>query len=120
MYEGILYPSSEHAYQAAKTTDHEIRKQCLNMTCGQAKRWGRTIPLREDWEDIKLQVMYDICKIKFNSYPNLRKMLIETASHELIEGNTWGDRYWGQVNHVGENHLGKILMALRIEYMLDE
>ena len=45
----------------------------------------------------------------------LKTNLLKTGDAMLIEGNTWGDRIWGQVNGVGENNLGKILMRIREE-----
>ena len=113
-YEGIVYPSSEHAYQAAKSLDKDVRLSFLNLTCGQAKRLGGKIELRTDWEDIKYQVMLDILRIKFSN-PFLVVQLLDTGDAELIEGNTWGDVYWGVCKGVGQNNLGKILMIIREE-----
>jgi ribA/ribD-fused uncharacterized protein len=114
-YEGITYASTEHAYQAAKTLDVEKRKEVLRLTCAEAKRWGRQVLLRSDWEDIKLQVMMDVCWYKFTVHGDLMKLLLETGDAELVEGNTWGDTYYGVCNGVGENNLGKILMQIRDE-----
>ena len=115
VYEGITYPTSEHAFVAAKTTDRNIKLQVANIAKpGQAKRFGKTIELRHDWDTYRLQAMYDILLIKFAN-PRLRQMLLNTGSEELVEVNTWGDKYWGVYNGDGHNHLGKILMKIRQE-----
>jgi ribA/ribD-fused uncharacterized protein len=114
-YEGITYPSTEHAYQAQKTLDPETRiKIAQAKTEAQAKRMGKTIKVREDWNDIKLKVMEDLLRIKFK-IPELRQLLIDTGTQELVEGNWWKDYYWGVCNGKGKNYLGKLLMKLRKE-----
>lgn len=115
-WDGIKYPSVENAYQAAKTMDSDIRKAFVTITAGQAKRKGRTITLREDWELVKETVMHILLTKKFSD-PHLKQRLIETGDRELIEGNNWGDKIWGCVwsdgKWVGENKLGKLLMEVR-------
>ncbi|GAA6490738.1 hypothetical protein K280104A7_03020 [Candidatus Bariatricus faecipullorum] len=68
---------------------------------------------KNNWEEIKLEQMYNICMAKFFQHPDLREKLLQTCCCPLFEGNTWGDRYWGTVNGYGENHLGIILMDIR-------
>lgn len=120
LYEGISYPTSEHAYQAAKTLDNSERENISNLASpGDAKRAGKSVTLRPDWEEVKESVMYDILVIKFKN-PILRVKLIETEDHELIESNTWHDCVWGictcrECNNVGQNLLGKLLMKIRRE-----
>ena len=111
-YEGIVYPSTEHAYQAAKTLKPEKRLEFLKLTCGGAKRRGGKLKLRPDWESIKVKVMYDVLVSKFED-PYLAKLLMETYPKELVEGNTWGDRFWGVCEGEGLNTLGKLLMQIR-------
>jgi ribA/ribD-fused uncharacterized protein len=118
-YEGITYPSSEHAYQAAKTTNVDVRRTIAGLaTAGMAKKHGRKVNLRPDWDSVKDGVMEDILKIKFSN-PILRQKLLDTGDEELIEGNWWGDRYWGMVKPTpqsqweGKNMLGKTLMKIR-------
>jgi len=114
---GIRYPSAEHAYQAAKTTKFEERRAIASLPKpAQAKRMGRKVTLRPDWDSVKLAVMKRIVARKF-SIPSLAKRLVATFPAELWEGNGWGDRYWGVCNGVGANHLGKILMEVRRELM---
>lgn len=116
-FEGDAYPSVEHAYVASKTANRELRKKLLDplVTSGKAKRIGKTFKLRSDWEKIKLIVMENFLRQKFSD-PGLEKALMDTAPHELIEGNTWGDVFWGQCPiGIGENHLGRLLMEIRSE-----
>lgn len=114
-YDGEVYATVEHAYQAAKTLNPDERKKVRDCrTPGQAKRMGRKVTLRQDWETIKIDVMGWLVREKFRD-PELIKELLETGDHELIEGNTWGDKTWGQVDGVGHNYLGRILMAIRTD-----
>lgn len=117
VYEGMEYPTSEHAFQAAKSPVTGVRMIIARASSpGDAKQLGRKIALRSDWENIKLQVMEDIVRAKFSQNADLRIMLVQgTGDAELIEGNTWGDEFWGVCNGEGENHLGKILMEVRKE-----
>ena len=112
--EGITYPSVENAYQAAKTLNVAERKEIALLRAGQAKRRGCTVLLRDDWESIKLGIMEDLIRQKFN-IQELREQLLATSDAELIEGNDWGDRYWGMCDGEGQNMLGKILMKIRSE-----
>jgi ribA/ribD-fused uncharacterized protein len=116
VYEGILYPSIENAFQAAKTLSVEERRQFVSRLPGQAKRLGRKIKLRPDWEEIKIQVMTDLVRYKFNVHADLKQKLLATGDAELVEGNTWHDTFWGVCDGVGRNELGKILMQARAEF----
>ena len=80
-----------------------------------AKRKGRRIRLRSDWEKIKYIKMYSVCYAKFTQNPDLKEKLLQTGNEILEEGNDWGDKIWGTVNGEGENNLGKILMEIRKE-----
>lgn len=114
-YKGVIYKTVEHAYQAAKTLDKK-RKQLISEapTPGAAKRWGRNVEIREDWEEIKLDIMLALVRQKF-TIPELKKKLLATGKEKLIEGNWWGDTFWGVCKDEGENHLGRILMRVREE-----
>lgn len=114
-YGGITYRNNEAAFQAQKTTNKFIRMKFHQLNPSDAKKLGRQVQLREDWEQIKDQVMYEICKAKFEQNPDLRAKLLATGDEILVEGNTWGDRIWGAVYGVGENRLGRILMRVRSE-----
>lgn len=129
-YEGIMYLNNEAAFQAAKIKDLKEREnfQALcdgkmlpfsKMNPSDAKRNGRRVNLRPDWESVKTDVMRDIVYDKFKRNPELRKMLLDTGNEPLEEGNTWGDRVWGTVNGSGENRLGKILMNVRTQLRLE-
>ena len=108
-----VFKSNEHWYQMQKTHDQEWRKKIrYSDTPGQAKRLGREAPIRQDWDQVKLGIMYEGLRSKF-ALPDLRAKLLETFPFELVEGNTWGDTYWGVCNGKGENALGKLLMELR-------
>lgn len=114
-YEGIVYPTTEHAFQAAKSLDDtERRKVAAAKTPGTAKRMGKMVQLRPHWDIIKTKVMEDILRIKF-AKPHLRELLKATGDAQLIEGNTWNDRFWGVYRGQGQNWLGKILMKIRGE-----
>lgn len=111
---GWVWRTSEHAYQAAKSLDPQDWKdiqECVSP--GAAKRMGRVITIRPDWEEIKLSIMEEIVTEKFHQNPDLLKKLLDTGNAELIENNHWGDTFWGVCRGVGENHLGKILMRIR-------
>lgn len=115
-YEGLIFPSSEHAFVAAKTVDPETRLRIVVCPSpGEVKKLGLAIPLRPDWEQIKLQEMEKIVRIKFTHNRILGIQLRLTGDAELVEGNWWGDKFWGVYEGVGENHLGKILMKIRSE-----
>lgn len=113
-HQGLVYPSVEHFYQAQKTTDFEKRKLFLQIPKpGLAKAEGRKLELRPDWEQVKLKVMEYGLKQKFNN-PDLRNKLIALKEYTLVEGNNWGDIFWGfDVSKGGENHLGQLLMGVR-------
>lgn len=114
-YEGEEYPTTEHAYQAAKTLDVRERQQIQETSDpGRTKKLGRRVTLRPDWEDIKLDIMLDLVRQKFRD-PTLRRALLDTGTQELVEGNWWGDTFWGVCKGKGSNHLGKILMRVRNE-----
>jgi ribA/ribD-fused uncharacterized protein len=108
------FPTNEHAFQWAKTdVPHEKMLVMLATTPGGAKREGRRVTIRADWNDVRRSVMHDINLAKYTQHPNLAAKLLATHDAELVEGNHWGDTYWGVCQGVGENHLGHILMAIR-------
>lgn len=115
-YDDVEYSTVEAAYQAAKTLNLSMRKKIrLADTPKKAKDLGRKVELRADWENIKLQVMETLLRQKF-SQPDFKRALLNTKTSELIEGNWWGDVWWGVCNGRGENHLGKLLMKIRKEF----
>lgn len=112
-YLGYTFKNNEAAFQGAKNLDD--MPNFVDLDPSTAKKRGRHVKLRKDWEDVKTDIMYEICKAKFTQNYILGKKLVETGNSELIEGNTWGDRVWGVCDGRGENRLGKILMKIREE-----
>ncbi|MEK5501600.1 NADAR family protein [Bacillus sp. FSL M8-0168] len=115
MYQGITYQNNEAAFQAMKITDKSIHLEFSELPPNLAKRKGRRVKLRPEWEEVKETFMYEIVKAKFEQNDHLKNKLLQTGESILIEGNTWGDKIWGVCNGVGENKLGKILMKVRNE-----
>ena len=113
-YNGLLYASTEAAYQAQKTLDEGERKRFTGLNAKDSKRMGKKVKLRNDWESVKVQVMEDVLREKFK-IGHLKEKLLATGTEELVEGNTWGDKYWGVCGGVGKNMLGKLLMKIRAE-----
>lgn len=111
--DGVQYISVEHAYQAAKSFDAHYRMSIARCpTPTDARRLGRTVPLRSDWSDVKLAVMEHLLRQKF-AQPFFHSKLMATGTAKLIEGNYWHDTFWGVCNGVGTNHLGRLLMLIR-------
>lgn len=119
-YQGVHYLNNEAAFQAQKSIDLNFCYDFSFMNPSEAKKLGRKVPLRPDWERIKESVMYNICKAKFTQNKDLKQKLLDTGNEELIEENDWGDKIWGQVNGEGKNLLGKILMRVREELRNNE
>ena len=116
----------EHAYQAHKAQlPAEASWVMAAPTPTEAKKRGRKVTLRKDWEAIKNKVMLALLRDKFAAEP-LRSMLLATGSACLEEGNTWHDDYWGNCTcpmHArtsGANWLGKLLMQVREELRKDD
>ncbi|MBK1669081.1 hypothetical protein CKO28_13665 [Rhodovibrio sodomensis] len=112
--DGVSYPSVEHAYQAAKTLDPDERARVRALERpGQAKRAGRTLTIRADWDTVKVQVMRDLQQQKYAQEP-YRANLLATGEREIYEQNTWGDRFWGvDPQGRGENRMGQLVMETR-------
>ena len=113
-YEGLTYPSSEHAFQAAKSTNKVYRREmqgCLDGATAKAK--GRSVAMRPGWSQMRVGVMFEIVWNKFHSNLTLRSDLIRTGNMTLIEGNDWNDQFWGVSRNIGQNWLGNILMNVR-------
>lgn len=115
-FQGMNFSNSEAAFQSQKSTDPNVQKMFCSLDASQAKRLGRRVILRDGWDNMRLDVMYDVCLAKFSQHPNLKQMLLDTGDAYLEEGNTWNDKFWGTCNGVGENNLGKTLMRIREEF----
>lgn len=111
------YLTVENAYQAHKTVDRRDRLRLRHLPPSKAKIEGRNLSIRSDWRHIKIPVMLNFVTQKFLYNVDLQRRLLGTVGHELIEGNHHGDMLWGTVNGVGENYLGKILMAVRKSFV---
>lgn len=115
-HDGIRYASVEHGFAASKTLDFAKRWEISQVDSpGQAKRMGRLLVLRPDWDTAKFLIMRELLVQKFVRYPDLRKKLLATNPMQLIEGNSWNDTCWGVCKGKGDNNLGKLLMAIRKE-----
>lgn len=117
-YKGILYKSTEAAYQAQKTLNIKARYIFSKLDARESKTLGKVINIREDWDSVKLTIMEDVCRIKFN-LPEFKFKLVDTGEMEIVESNHWKDIFWGVCDGIGENNLGKILMKLRDEIKND-
>ena len=117
-YEGLVYGNAEAAFHAQK--DLSRAKQFTGLNPSEAKKLGRKVKLREDWEEVKDRIMYEIVKSKFELNSIMKEKLLGTKDNYLTEGNTWHDNYWGscncpKCNGKGDNKLGLILMRVRKE-----
>lgn len=119
--EGVVYPTIEHYFQAMKTLDSSERFNiAIQPTPGKAKRCGRKVSLRPDWEEVKEEIMFIALRKKFSN-PILKAKLLATGNEYLEEGTTWHDNEWGVCrcekcqDILGKNKLGKLLMKLREE-----
>lgn len=117
LWNGLSFQSAEAAFQSAKCLAQEERKAFCYLSPAEAKRKGRSIPLKLDWEQAKDGIMYEIVRTKFIQDQNLAGQLLATGDNELVEGNTWGDQYWGVdlCTMQGKNKLGQMLMKVRDE-----
>ena len=112
-YQGIRYPSTEHAYQASKVLNEKTKRTIAKLhTASMAKKYGAKVKLRKNWENIKDEIMFEILQIKFQK-ACLKRKLAATKNANLTEGNWWGDTYWGVCHGKGQNKLGKMLMKIR-------
>lgn len=112
-YKGVLYKSSESAYQAQKCQNSNHRLYFSSLSADESKKYARSIDIVDGWECSKDKIMYDIVFAKFNQNVSLRRKLLNTGDAYLIESNDWGDVYWGVCAGVGQNRLGRILCDVR-------
>ena len=117
-FNGSTYPSVEHAYQSAKSNDDGWNDICLrrDLTPYQIKAKSKFVMKVENWEEIKIGVMKELVYKKFST-PQFKELLLGTNDENIVEGNMWGDKFWGvdikNTPNEGENHLGRILMDVR-------
>jgi len=111
---GQTCPTAEHFFQALKAEKWEDAISIIQApTPGLAKKMGRKVTMRKDWEDVKVKMMCMVVKQKFVQNPELAKKLIDLPDEKIIETNYWGDTFWGVCEGKGRNWLGKILMEVR-------
>ena len=108
--EGGIFSCTESAYQANKVVPFDKSFTALNGF--QAKKISKTLPLRRDWEQVRVPLMKELLELKFAKGSPLAKRLV-ALQEEIIEDNTWNDTFWGKCDDVGENMLGKLLMEVR-------
>jgi ribA/ribD-fused uncharacterized protein len=117
IYRDHVYKSVEHAFQASKATNERDRAYVADApTAAEAKKRGRDVALKPDWDEVKMLIMAELVYLKFAQNLDLMEKLAATGEAELIEGNWWGDTYWGVCRGEGQNILGKILMIVRKMY----
>lgn len=118
-FEGMRFRSTEAAFQAAKTLNTQERQRFVNAGPVEAKKMGRLVTLRADWDSIRVGVMENLLRQKFQ-HAGLKARLLSTGTETLVEGNTWNDKFWGVCRGVGQNNLGKLLMKIRAEIQSQE
>ena len=123
-YDGVIYPTSEHAYMASKTLNHKERATILSAyNAAEAKKIGRTVTLRDGWDgELRDNCMYNIVLDKFTRNKDLQARLLATGSKYLEETNSWRDLHFGVDAETGkgDNMLGKILMGVRTHLKIEE
>lgn len=118
-YEGVIYETAEAAFQAQKCVDADEKALFIGLAPSKAKKLGKKVLLRPDWETVKDIIMYKLLWIKFTANLELKDKLLATGDTLLIEGNHWHDKYWGVCPFNGEpgedglNRLGELLMRVR-------
>lgn len=119
LFDGVYFRNSEAAYQAGKARYPLMRMLFANLKPGAAKRLGKKIPIRADWDAVKADYMRRVVHAKFTQNPQLAWALVDTGDMPLEEGNFWHDNFFGNCycpkcrGIVGQNVLGKILMEER-------
>ncbi len=115
--DGVSWPTMEHYFQAMKFIGTDQYDKIRNaVSPKQAKDLGQTriVPIREDWDNVKEEIMLNGLREKFK-IPELKELLLKTGKKELIENSPY-DRYWGiGKDGKGKNRLGVLLMQVRQE-----
>lgn len=127
-YKGLNFPTVEHFFQAMKSNNfkNDVNLFLESKEPIEAKKLGKKIELRQDWEHIKDFIMFIGVFKKFNKHQEIKEKLIKTSPQFLIEGNFWHDNYWGNCTCnkckeiYGLNKLGNILMIIRSKLIFNE
>lgn len=122
--EGVLWPTTEHYFQAMKFPDDPERQQRILDTPhpGEAKRiaWEPGVRPARGWDTQRDEVMRDAVRAKFTQHADIRQILLDTGEQTLVE-HTKNDSYWGDGGDgSGQNRLGQILMEIRAELLAGE
>ncbi|PQO41192.1 NADAR family protein [Blastopirellula marina] len=116
--DGLVYPTSEHYFQAMKFPDEQYQERIRETKSPMiAARLGRSrkVKIRDDWEEVKIDIMRTAVRAKFLAHPTLQDLMLETGDETLVEAAD-GDYFWGAgKDGSGQNWLGKILMEVRDE-----
>lgn len=127
IFEGVEYPTSEHAYQAGKARKDSVREwlmaapspALLAMAAHGLYVWD----VHPDWSKTKFDRMKRVLQAKFTQHEDLKQLLLSTGDARLVElatVNNAVNRLWGEVNGVGKNMLGQLLMEVRGELRADQ
>ena len=118
-YKGLVYQTSESAYQAQKCCNYEDKLQLCYLNGYESKALVKKLPKVKSklFDSMKDIIMYEIVRQKFIQNPDILHKLV-ISSDPIIEINDHGDKYWGVYNGVGSNKLGIILMTLRSQFKL--
>lgn len=111
-YKGHTYACAESAFQAQKDATQAFQFEKLDGFA--AKKLGKRVNLRPDWDQVKLQIMKEILKVKFSDHDLMNQL--KAVTEPIVEENTWRNTYWGVCNGYGQNHLGKLLTEIKNNY----
>lgn len=121
-FEGEKFATSEHAYQAGKARKPEVRKWLMEAPSpallAMAAHGLYVWDINSDWSKIKFDRMKRVLQAKFAQHEDLKQLLLSTGTARLVESATVDNavnRLWGEVNGVGKNKLGELLMEVRAE-----
>jgi ribA/ribD-fused uncharacterized protein len=121
-FEGVIYPTTEHAYQAGKARKDNVREWLMNAPSpallAMAAHGLYSWDIQPNWSKVKYERMKLVLRAKFNQHEDLRQLLLSTGDARLVEAATVDNlvnRTWGEVNGKGKNMLGVLLMEVRAE-----
>ena len=117
VWKGVTFKSSETLFQMFKCKNIDDMSKFQKLNGFQAKKLGRKIEMRPDWNEVRIKYMEFVLKLKFDQNLDLRERLMRTEGKIEENNNNWNDTFWGITNGKGENHLGKLLYKLREEYI---
>lgn len=110
----FTFNNAEAAFHALKQSPYDLNTigQFTTLSGSEARALGRSVPLRVDWDDVRIPLMLHILRAKFSN-PGLMQELQDTGTSYLVHQAPW-DNFWGNGrDQRGTNQLGKLLMAIR-------